>query len=136
MDCGNGQYADNIKFSLSSATTCTPYIFTANGGTFNGNVLTSYVTPTNGTWVHLAWSLAGTTGQVYANGQSIAANAACTAIRSVTRTQCFFGQGSWYSSGDAISNADFDEIKFFDRALSQAEIQYDYNSIQSFMRQF
>ncbi len=64
--------------------------------------------------------------QLYVNTTQVLVNAPCYVLRNLTRAQCFFGKSNW--GGDPAANADFDEIKFFNRVLSLAEIISDFNS--------
>jgi hypothetical protein len=87
-----------------------------------------------GEWAHLAVSVSDERAQMYLNGERVIADqvtssAATTIFKDAVRHTCYFG-GSW--SGLDYTDADFDEIKFFDRALSYEEIKYDFKSIKSF----
>jgi hypothetical protein len=129
IDCGNNQ-VDNVLLMPSKSNTMA--VCTLNGVNAYGDQLTSY-TATLNTWFHVGWTVSGSVTQVYANGVQVLTNGQVQIVQAVNRTKCYFGQSNW---NDAISNADFDEIKFFNRALSQAEVQNDYNNIQSYMVQF
>jgi hypothetical protein len=136
LDCGNGQASDNVYVMIDGSPKCQ-----LNFGIFSGNYISGnentvvYVLPTNGSWLHLAWSVWGTRDQVYVNGIYInLEGAGLNTPANVMRSKCFFGKSNW--NGDPYADADFDEIKFFNRNMSQAEIQNDYNnSAQSFMVQ-
>jgi hypothetical protein len=131
VDCGSGAGIDNVLFILNRYSTCCPVVNLFSSTTASGNLISSYSMPTNGQWVHLAWSVTGTTAQVYANGSSIYSNGYVMSPRNTTRTNCYIGQSNW--PANTIANADFDEINFYKRGLSHAEIQYDLNSIKSFV---
>jgi hypothetical protein len=133
LDCATGPYADNIVFAYTTATNCQPYMNVFTGSTSQPRLLGSSVCPTNGSWVHLAISVTGTVAQGYMNGQPMLTNGNVNSPQSVSRTACFIGQSNFWASGDMWANADFDEIKFYNRGLSQSEVQYDFNSIRSFV---
>ncbi|HEU4544452.1 MAG TPA: beta-L-arabinofuranosidase domain-containing protein [Jiangellaceae bacterium] len=73
-------------------------------------------------WIHLAVTLAGSTGTLYVNGQPVGTNSAMTLNPSNLGNpgNRWIGR-SQYS--DPFLNATVDEFHIFDRALSQAEIQ-------------
>ncbi len=74
------------------------------------------------TWFHLAAVLNGTTGRIYVNGVLSAYNTVIPP-NNITRTGCRIG-----SMGSNFANAAIDEIKFFNRTLSAAEVLADYNT--------
>jgi hypothetical protein len=79
-----------------------------------------YAIPTDGTWVHLAWSVSGTVGNMYVNGNLIISPGVPT---SAARDWSFIGS----DSGALAVVADFDEIKIYNRSLSQNDITTEYN---------
>jgi hypothetical protein len=123
---------DDVIFSLSLSNNCHPYFNIFYGPSDLGNIATaSYTTPVDGvTWKHMAWTMASAAGVMYADGVVIASGSVFSP-KNVTRSGCYVGKMAW--NGDFTANADFDEIKFFDRALSQAEVQNDFSSISSFL---
>jgi hypothetical protein len=79
-------------------------------------------------WAHLAVSVKARSIQIYVNGVRVIKDGRIKSLRGVMRDRCYFGglPNLYYS------NADFDEIKFFDRALSRAEIINDYKNVKSY----
>lgn len=74
-------------------------------------------------WNHLAFVLSGYTLIMYLNGMNIAENTVSFKPVYAIRDSCFIGRSNWYwqpNNPDAI--ACLDEIKIFNRALSQTEI--------------
>jgi hypothetical protein len=131
LDCASCVNQDNVIIALSEGNQMG--VNTYAGASTTTDRITSY-TATLNTWFHVAWTVSGSLAQVYANGvQVLTSNGTVYAPLAVNRTQCYFGKSNF---GDPFANADFDEIKFFNRALSQTEIQNDYNNIQSYMAQF
>jgi len=47
----------------------------------------------------------------------------------VQRTMCYFGKSNW--NADALFDGSLDDIKIFDRGLSQAEIQIEMNAVRN-----
>ncbi len=70
------------------------------------------------TWYHLTTVLSGQTGLIYVNGTMTAQNTTMTPPTNTVKTDCLIGYG-W-------SNVVIDEVKFYNRALLEAEIQQDY----------
>jgi hypothetical protein len=64
----------------------------------------------------------------YVNGTLLGSRTTAD-LRSVTRTQNFFGCSRWWNYRDA----NFDEIKIHSRALSFQEILADYSYNKSYM---
>jgi hypothetical protein len=141
IDCGNKntfKTSDNILLAINGGqNSCNPYFNVLVDSSYMGygyQYTESYGLPANGSWVHLAWSVTNSTGRLYANGVELNMNNSRVYLPvNVTRSQCYFGKSNW--DGNPYADADFDEIKFFNRALSPAEIQNDFESIRSFMIQ-
>ncbi len=72
------------------------------------------------TWYHLTTVLSGQTGRIYVNGQKKKEKTPMTPPTNTFKTGCLIGSGS--------SNVVIDEVKFYNRALSEAEIQQVYNT--------
>lgn len=117
FDFGNGQAVDNFFLSYSKPA-ITPTI---------GFVYT-YVSYSNtlslNTWYHVGYTSNGTTGVLYVNGVLSSVISTPHTISRVQRWINYFGKSGW--SGDPASNADFDDIKFFDTTLTQQQVIYDY----------
>lgn len=77
------------------------------------------------TWQHLAFTLNGNNSVIYLNGQIIAESSSMLKPKAIVRANCYFGRSNW---NDAMANASFDEIKFFNRALSKQEIFEEYSN--------
>jgi hypothetical protein len=132
LDCGSGEFKQNVIVALSNGNSGHPCLNVYEQGSplYADRVASTYFLPINSTWVHLAVSISRTGERAYANGQLILSNQPYATPSKVTRSRCFFGKSNWPNN---YADADFDEIKFFDRALSEAEIQRDFKSIKSFM---
>ena len=127
MSIGTSSYTVNsIIFSLVYNSSPTPYVYIS--ANYTGNQL---ISPTNlplNQWTHIAFTLSGSIGTIYLNGTNV--KQGTTLIPSNTnRTYNYFGT-SWYSGNilNQYPNAIFDEVKIFNRCLSQREIQFIINN--------
>jgi hypothetical protein len=112
------------------ATTNKLNFYTKPNNAFVANIqATSYTIPTGTTWTHLAVTLSATSSKIYADGVQVATGTGGTAPDT---PKCYIGGAPNYA---VYSNANYDEIKFFSRALSATEITADYNtgSLNSFV---
>lgn len=74
-----------------------------------------------GKWVHVAVTIAGSTGTLYVDGQAAGTNAEMTYDpRDVRASEAWLGKSRFAS--DAFFGGSLDEVKLYDRALSAAEI--------------
>jgi hypothetical protein len=75
------------------------------------------------TWYHLTAVLSETTGRIYVNGVQTAQNNSMLSPTSEAKTWCQIG-----ADGGNNPNTAIDELKLYNRALSQSEIFADYNT--------
>jgi len=78
-----------------------------------GNVLTPFV----GQWAHIAATFDGTTARLYLNGEEIASGAFFLANKTTAEMRI----GSYSSAGPTF-NGDMDEVRIYNRALTQADM--------------
>ena len=98
----------------------------ATGGTFagaNGTLYGSAVLPTN-VWSHIAATYDGAALRLYFNGTLISSQARTGAIATSTNPLQIGGDSIW---GQFFQGA-IDEVRIYNRALTQAEIQADMNA--------
>ena len=129
LEIGNGEHYVSIK--SNSYSQFQPQL------TVSSSYYSSYVTSaTNllrGQWTHLAVTLSGTTGSVYSNGMLVAESNFIYIPRYINRTSNFIGKDTSNYYGNIWS--DLDDLRIYDRALSQTEI-YDlmyYTSISAYV---
>ena len=80
------------------------------------------------TWNHIAATLNGSTGTLYINGEVVGSNTSMHIPEEVMRDIAYIGRSNW--SNDAYANADFDDIRIWNTALSQTDIQANmYNRL-------
>ena len=89
---------------------------------YSYNSITSPIIFLRGQWTHLVVSLSGTTGSVYLNGMLAAQSNYMSIPRNIKRTSNSIGKDS--SSYYDNLWSDLDDLRIYDRALSQTEI-YD-----------
>ncbi|RPJ32508.1 MAG: LamG domain-containing protein, partial [Planctomycetaceae bacterium] len=72
-------------------------------------------------WVHLALTVSDTTATLYLNGQTEAFRAFSTPLTMILGGGCI---GAWNSNGDIQRelNGQMDDVRIYDRALSQEEL--------------
>ena len=119
IDFADGPNTNNVYLALSYGSTGYPTmgVFTNNNGTPILEAGTQL--PTN-QWVHLAATLNDTNGTIYINGNPVA-NGPLNVAPNVVRTNNYIGRSNY--SGDKYANAMFDEIRIWNVALTQAQIQ-------------
>jgi len=103
-----------------------------NDGTFRLETGTNGVVSPDGTlaplvqtWAHVATTFDGTTCRLYLNGQEIASGgfALNTAGEAANMgIGCVTGGGAGYSGNNEVFSGDIDEVRIYNRALSEAEI--------------
>lgn len=119
VDFADGPNTNNVYLALSQGTLGYPTmgVFTNNNG--NPVVKATSQLPTN-QWVHLAATLSGTTGTIYINGIP-AGSGTLNVAPNVVRTNNYIGRSNY--GGDSYANAIFDEIRIWNVARTQAQIQ-------------
>ena len=116
IDFGNGNYADTV-FAFYNSMQIKYFI------SLNSTTKWSYGMSTNSLielnkWYHVTFTLSGTTGYVYVNG-SLAVNRSTMIVpRNILRNLNYIGL--YYAI------AIFDDLKFYQGAMSQAQILNDY----------
>ena len=127
MSIGTSTFTVNsIVFSLVFNNVSKPYVFTSTNSPGN-----NLISPTNlplNQWTHVAFTLKGSIGTIYLNGNNV--KQATNIIPSkINRTYNYFGT-QVYSGRitNQYPNAIFDEVKIFNRSLSQREIQFIINN--------
>ncbi len=125
MEIGNGSTQDILLFSLSNYVSGLP----DNDIWVNGVIalnLKSYRQLNLNVWEHVAFVLdLNRKAYVYVNGELTGQAGSSTLARNLYRTNNYIGKSSW--SVDENADADLDELKIFNRGLSQKEIQNEMN---------
>ena len=119
LDCGTstfGQY--NILLTIQSSG----YLagFWVDTPTLSSSMEANTNLATN-TWYFYAGTSSGSVGYFYINGVQYA-TATTASAPAVTRDKCWFGLGQLGSGQDPLIQVYADEIRFFNRALTAAEV--------------
>ena len=125
IDFSNGDAKDSIMFCLLNNLTPRPLIAVMNNGGVSSFPISNTLVQTN-VWSHLAATLQGTLATLYLNGE-VVAQGAQQVPNNVVRRQNFIGRGVNPTSGRTLLT-DLDDLRIFNRSLSQAEIQKVLNS--------
>ena len=78
----------------------------------------------NNVWYHYVFSLNGTTGSIYINGQLLISQPNKNIPRSILRYSNYVGFGHWNN----YLNGSLDDLKIFNKSLTQAEVLQVANS--------
>ena len=122
IDFGNGAASDNMFISYSTGTLGQTVFQIFNGGNGYGTGIIGNTYYSSNTWYYAAYTLTGTIGRYYLNGNFMQSVSMQTALN-VVRYNCYIGRSNW--GGDAPSNMYLRDLKFFDRALSANEVFND-----------
>lgn len=124
IDFSDGPNTNNVYLALSGGTGGFPYmgVFTNNNGS---PIISSASTqlPTN-QWAHLAATLNGTTGTIYINGVNVGTGT-LNVPPNVIRTNNYIGRSAYWAIGDQDADALFDEVRIWNVARTQSQIQAD-----------
>jgi hypothetical protein len=131
---GGGTYQGLIgKRDAWPATTMFQFqVRPENGGTFRLETGTYAVVSPNGTltpfvqtWAHVAATFDGTTCRLYLNGEEITSGGFAFNTAGETSNMgigCVTGGGAGYSGNGEVFSGDIDEVRIYNRALSDTEI--------------
>lgn len=113
IDFGNGAGSNNVLLAYTYGTSGAPGLYV------EGAQFAASQTLVLNQWSHIAATLNGNTATIYING--VAAGTATMPVpANITRNNCYIGRSNW---GDPFSNATFDELRIWNVAKTQAEIQ-------------
>jgi len=119
FDFSNGAPSDNVLLCLDSGGNNKPFFQINQGATVLPGV-SSTVALVQNQWQHLAASFDGFTLRIFVNGIQTASLALTYTLPStLVRTVNDFGLGPF---GDGISSSYLDDIRFYNKSLSQAEL--------------
>ncbi len=120
FDFGNGPSADNIIFTLSDSNSLQAYFQIFSGSNYLSKTSSKPITENQ--WQFLTATFNGTIATVYLNGTLVAESI----IRNNTlpinlwRSNCYIGKSNWATDG--YSNSHLDDIRFYNKSLTQEEI--------------
>ena len=120
----------NVVVQMVSALTPQPCFFITDSGGQSSTVTTGFLFDLN-KWYHIGAVLNGTDLYFYIDGVLQGSRSGLITPPNYMRQNCYFGRSAWHGGGDYDADAYFDEIKFYSRALTQAEVQNDMNIFNS-----
>lgn len=124
LDFSNGLGVDNVYLSYSNKNV--PSFFVYDKFAFN-NYTFSNISVNVGVWNHLALTMDESTVKIYVNATLARVASFLIKPTLVTRNSCLFGRSSWYpSSNNPDANAYFDDIRIYNTALDQNQINTIY----------
>ncbi len=129
IDFGNGKGIDNVVCALSRASTGNPYFSIFPDGSIFDSAGFSI---TKNKWTFVACVLQSSTYvAVYVDSSRNYVSQSSITPTHVVRTKCYVGRSHWYNDpfyNDEDTNAYIDDLKIFNRALSQQEIYDEMNN--------
>lgn len=127
IDFSQSNRSNGVDLGLSYYTTGRPVFETLDSSGSWEYLTSSFALPIN-QWTNIAevYKSLGAVSTIYINGIQTASGAV-KPIMNVTRTSNYVGRSQFYPD-DLDANADLDEIKIFNRALSPSEIQNEMNN--------
>jgi len=117
---------DNIVFALTYYASGRPRLGIRNDGTQILG-LTSTLMPSKELWEYFACTFDYPNAHIYLNGTIVASGKSSSPMTTRIRDSNYLGRGwNYYELDD--TDADFDDLKIFNRALSQQEILDEMNN--------
>ena len=129
IDFGNGMM-DNIILALASGNYPLPFAFEIfNASHFLFMVISSQ-NLTLCQWQFLTITYDGSNAFTYLNGKLTASHSYSYNMPVITRKNCYIGK-SYKAPFDGYSSSYLDDLKFYNKSLTQAEILLLYNQYQT-----
>jgi len=118
IDFGNGPFVDNIILALSAVTSLKSCSLILSGSA----VFSCYSskTLTLNSWQFLTFTFNTTHGYIYLNGTIVAQSNQSFTLPTITRTKCYIGKS--FDPTNEYSSSYLDELRFYNKSLTQTEI--------------
>ena len=120
FDFGKGQAIDNIIFGLFKENSTKSFFQTYSGNTYTSILYCNSAIVLN-EWIHVAVTFDGSQAKFYFNG-IFSGSSPQSSPQNVVRQTNFIGKSNWSFYGDALANAIYDELRIYNRVLTQNEI--------------
>lgn len=120
IDFGNGAGSNNVLFAYTYGTSGAPGFYV------EGAQFIATQTLVLNQWSHIAATLSGTTATIYINGVAAGTANFSTPPVNITRNNCYIGKSNW--GGDPNAHGVFDELRIWNTARTQVEIQNNMNT--------
>jgi hypothetical protein len=120
IDFGNGEYADNIVLSLSYFSNLRPYFEYLGSSSIFLTQSSEQITLNR--WQFLTATFNGTIARIYLNGTLVAESNTQNHTRpfNKARSNCYIGKSNWATDGYSCSY--LDDLRFYNKSLTQEEI--------------
>ena len=121
IDFGNGLDSDNIVLSLSYLNSLQPYFVILSGSNLVFAATSSQPITLN-QWQLVVATFNGTNARIYLNGTLVADSNTQNHTRSfyLARSNCYIGKSNW--NVDGYSHSYLDDLRFYNKSLTQEEI--------------
>jgi hypothetical protein len=127
-------WSNNVNLHVNQGSYPTsPLVDIHVGATQYAATTTTFVFQAN-LWYHVAAKLSGTSVTIYVNGVSVGTSSGGYTTP-VNATRITNNIGGSLSANQGYSNADYDEIRIYNRGLTDAEVLADYAMNQSLFYQ-
>ena len=121
IDFSNGASSDNICFTISRDFLQPSFILISGSIEVIASISSQNLTLNK--WHFLTVSFNGTNARIYLNGTLTADYVNKFIPKSLTRKNCWIGKSAWnIRNGDGYSYSFIDDLRFYNKSLSQAEI--------------
>ena len=91
---------------------------------YNGSISKGFATSslklTQNQWQFIALTFDGTNAKMFLNGQQTVDTYQSYNLPTLTRSNCYIGKSAW--SGDGYSSSYLDDLRFYNKSLTQSEI--------------
>jgi len=119
LDFGNGPSADNIVLAISLKDSLKDY-FQIFSGTAQIFLEQSPQNLTLNKWQFLTFTFNGTNAYIYLNGTLTTKSNQNFTLSILNRTNCLIGKSNWAT--DKYSSSYLDDLRFYNKSLTQTEI--------------
>ena len=126
LEVSNGAPNDNLLFALNEAINGGISVDNYDGLTIIVHAFSSIKFTIN-EWQHVAFVLNFPNFYLYLDGKQVYTTTAIKVPNNVIRTVNYVGRSSFYPY-DADANADLDELKIFNRGLTESELLFEMNN--------
>jgi arabinan endo-1,5-alpha-L-arabinosidase len=116
----NGWNSDNIIFGLFKENSAQSFFQIYNGNTYTSILYCNSAIALN-EWIHVAVTFDGSQAKIYFNG-IFSGSSPQSSPQNVVRQTNFIGESNWSFYGDALANVVYDELRIYNRVLTQNEI--------------
>jgi hypothetical protein len=125
IEFANGPAINQITLLLSYQSNGQPFFYMFEGNMFD---IVSQQNLTLNKWSHVALTFGQNISLYIDSALCIDSQSNNQMYSNTTRSLNYIGKSVWVNSNNANADADIDEIKIFDRALTQQELAFEMNN--------